>query len=135
MNSVLEIADRFSKSLDDEDYASAQNLINHHCVYRCRGKVYHVPKAIIDSYQLAGDSARCDFDKIEYESRVIIIPENTALIRFIDHFYKGDDKFTFNCEQLIEVNAEGQIILIVHRDFPQELQNLQDFINRIDNTE
>ncbi len=131
MNTTISIATQFAKALDEEDYKTAIEMISTQCEYFCRGKVYYGSDEIIKSYQSAGDSAQIDFDKIEYESFISTLEENSALIDFVDHFYLQEKKHTFKCQQQIEVGNDGLIIHIKHIDLPGEREALDEFTNNL----
>lgn len=131
MNTAIDIATRFAHSLDNEDYEAAKAQINEQCEYTCRDRVYRGPTEIIESYRFAGDSARHDFDSIEYDSEVFGLEDGKALINFIDHFTYKKQKCTYKCQQVIEVDNEGLILRIELIELPGQMQNLQAFMQRM----
>ncbi len=124
---VAEIATSFAEALDAEDYIAAQELLSEQCEYDCRDQFFVGPEDIIASYRANGDSAGRTFDCVEYESSVLELSENTALIRFKDHVLHEGRRFTFECEQVIEVNHAGRICVIAHRDLPGQREALRLF--------
>ncbi|QDU58730.1 SnoaL-like domain protein [Aeoliella mucimassa] len=128
MKNAIEIAERFAQALDSEDYESAQELLSEACEYSCRGQSHVGPTAIIASYKGNGDTADSKFDSVDYESSVSDMPDGTALITFVDHFALKGKSHTFRCEQVLEVDNNGQITRIVHRDLPGQREALTEFM-------
>jgi len=127
MSIAVETAKRFAESLDAGDYPAAQAMIGDDCKYTCRGCVYHGPSAIIDAYRGTGDSAEREFDEVRYESTVTSAGDKSALIHFTDHLSHNDEQFTFECQQVIEVDDDGRIARIEHIDLPGQRESLSEF--------
>jgi hypothetical protein len=120
------IAERFAQALDNEDYALAQSFLSDACVYLCRGEWYEGPTAIIASYRGNGTAARV-FDSIEYQSDVAPGPAGNYRIRFTDHIEHTGRRFSFRCEQIVEIDEQDRIIRIEHHDLPGQLEALAAF--------
>ena len=129
MNSAVEIAERFAKALDGEEYEVARLLLSEDCTYLCRGELYVGPSAIIASYQYNGDVAESKFDSVAYESSVLGMPDGTALVRFTDHLTLKGKSLTFQCEQVLEVSNVPLVTGIEHRDLPGQREALAAFID------
>ena len=130
MATPTEIARRFAYALDAEDYATAESLLSEQCGYLCRGQAFEGPAEIIALYRDIGDAAVRDFDSIKYESDVSEVSESRALIHFKDHLSHQHQQLTFECEQLIEVDANGLITRIEHRDLPGQRESLGKFLRQ-----
>lgn len=131
MSIAVETAKRFAKSLDAEDYPAARAMIGDNCEYMCRGCVYHRPSAIIDAYRGTGDSAEREFDEVRYESTVTAAGDKSALIHFTDHLSHNNKQFSFECQQVIEVDDDGRITRIEHIDLPGQREGLSEFRQQI----
>jgi hypothetical protein len=94
--------------------------------------VYHGPAAIIASDSNVGDSAKREFDDIEYESQVSQQSKHVAVIDFIDHLHHKDEQFTFQCQQVIEIDDDGKITRIQHVDLPGQREALTEFLERME---
>lgn len=127
----VEIAERFAKALDAEQYDVAFSLLDADCRYTCRGQVHEGAEAIIDSYRVNGDEGNKVFDRNEYESEVRRRSDSVVVIRFRDHLWHRDKQLTFECEQEVEVNAEGLISQIRHVDLPGQVEALREFKQRL----
>lgn len=130
MQNVFEIAERFAKGLDAQDYETARGLLSGECKYRCRGEEYVGPSAIIASYRENGDAAECKFDAVRYESAVGVLPDGTALIQYTDHLSRNGRHFTFQCEQVVEIGEDGLIARIEHHDLPGQQERLAAFMQK-----
>lgn len=127
MSLARDSATQFARALDAEDYQAAEAMLSEQCEYTCRNQVYRGPAAIIASYRCAGDTAQRDFDSIQYESRIVECTGRTARIEFLDHLSHRGQRFTFQCQQLIEVDEAGLITRIEHRDLPGQREALSEF--------
>jgi len=130
MNNPIEIVKQFAESLDAEDYQTSRALLSEQCEYTCREKLYCGPVAIIETYREAGNTASCEFETIEYESSVSSVTDHAALIHFKDHLSHQGQRLTFECHQLVEIDEEGMITRIEHRDLPGQREALNEFRTR-----
>ncbi len=124
---LIRIAERFASALDAEDYATAAGFLSSDCEYSVRGRNYRGPAEIIASYKDHGDSAAQDFDEIDYRSEVRAAETGVA-IRFIDRFSHKGRRFTFQCEQVVEIDSAGLICRIRHVDLPGQREGLEEFM-------
>ncbi|MGF1581287.1 MAG: hypothetical protein ACFCD0_18130 [Gemmataceae bacterium] len=123
----VEVAVRFAKALDAEDYQTAESMLSEECEYLCRGQKYCSPNAIIETYRGNGASAKNEFDSIEYESDVTSIRDGVALIHFIDHLSIHERHLTFECQQLVHVGEDGRIVRIEQIGLPGQRKALAAF--------
>ena len=128
MSGTGNVAERFAKALDAEDYVAAEALLSDDCEYTCRGRVYRGPAETIAAYREAGREAKGAFDGARYESAVEEVAEGVAVIEFSDHLCRGGRWFTFRCRQRIEVDGQGRIGRIEHVDLPGQREALAEFV-------
>lgn len=126
-DSVLDAARAFAHALDREDYSTAFGLMSADCVYRIQGSEFVGPRAIVDEYRKNGDAAAASLDGIEYESSVRRETERSAVITFVDRVRHAGRELVHTCEQVVELDGEGRIRRIEHRDLPGEPEALQAF--------
>lgn len=127
MSTCLEVVEQFARALDAERYELAESLLSPACQYVCRGVRYVGPGSIIASYRQSGDRAESEFDGVGYESRCELVGEGLVLIRFVDRLTKHGRSFTFECQQLVQVDRRGQIVRIEHQDIPGQREALEEF--------
>ena len=128
---VLQVARSFARALDEEDYAAALELLSPSCVYRIHSSTFTGPRAIVDEYRRNGDAAAERLDSIEYESAVRRGGGNTAIITFIDRVRHAGRELVHTCEQVVELDGEGLVNRIEHRDLPGEPEALQAFYRAV----
>lgn len=126
MQENQKIVEQFARALDQEDYPTAESTLDDDCQYLCRGERYIGPTEIIASYKGNGDAAK-KFDAIEYESFVSIAENGQYRVQFSDHIEHQGRRFTFRCEQRVEINDSGLISRIEHVDLPGQRDALSEF--------
>lgn len=131
MNRAAIVARRFAEALDQEDYDAAAGLLDGDCEYSCRGQRFRGPDAIVESYRQSGDTAAKTFDRVVYESAITPVSERLVLIHFTDRLFHRDHRFTFECQQRVEVNQAGRIVRIEHEDLAGQPEALQQFMQQI----
>jgi len=122
----IELAERFAKALDQEDYPTALACLDPDCLYEIRGETLMGAEAIIASYQKNGDSGSDRFDFIRYESGVEPI-EGGVRIEFLDHLTLEGRNHTHTCVQELTFNPTGEICGIRHIDLEGEREALKRF--------
>jgi hypothetical protein len=127
LSSARSIASRFADALDAEDYSTAGALLAIDCLYSIRDSVIFGRDAVIDSYQLNGDSARRRFDAVEYSSQVFEIGLREARIRFMDRLRIADEWHEYACEQTVRIGPDGLIHEIKHTELPRQRELLAKF--------
>jgi hypothetical protein len=130
MSTAVDVAGRLARCLDAEDYRGATELLGDRCEYVCRGEEYHGPTAIIETYRSNGESARREFDRIEYESAVHGLSDRSAEIHFVDRLCRNGEWHTFQCRQIVEVGGDGRIVRIEHVDLPGQREALAEYRRR-----
>lgn len=123
----MDVAKRFARSLDEEDYASAEQCLATTCKYQIAGNTYIGPDAILASYRENGDWAARTLDGIRYESAVRPGEEGGAVVEFIDHLEHAGMTHTHRCEQHLQFEPGGLISTIRHIDLPGEREALARF--------
>ena len=124
---IIELAQRFSRALDQEDYGIVQPMLAADCRYAARNEAVFGPEAIIASYRTQSALARKLFDRVEYSSAVSQISIDTASIVFSDCLVSDGNKHVYKCGQIVHVGADGVIDAIQHREFPGERARLLRF--------
>ena len=89
------------------------------------------PRAIVDEYRREGDAAAERLDSITQESAVRREAGNTAVITFTDRVRHAGRELVHTCEQVIEVDGEGLVTRIEHRDLPGEPEALRAFYRAV----
>lgn len=87
--------------------------------------------AIMESYREAGEAARSEFAQITYLSDVTAVADGLARINFCDQLCHHGLSFTFECQQVIEVDPDGLIRRILHVDLPDQREALEEFRRRV----
>ena len=124
---ITEIALRFARALDREDYEAAKAMLAANCRYEARTDTLLGPDAIISSYRRNGTTARHLFDSIEYRSEALETGADTACISFFDRLSKGDKTHTYQCRQRLYFAPDGLINVIKHEELPEERERLLEF--------
>jgi hypothetical protein len=118
-----EIAARFASALDADDFAAARVLLAPECRYEVRGSVLIGPDAILESYRVASEGGKREFDRLTYASCVIRAEGDSATIEFADHIERAGSSHTFRSHQHLTL-ANGVIVAIRHEDLPGEREKL-----------
>ena len=124
------VAERFAKSLDEEDYDVTAECLAEECRYYIAGDEHQGREAVIASYKKAGDWASKTLDAIGYESRVRS-DDGRLVVEFVDHLEHAGQKLTHRCEQHLEFDAEGRICKITHVDLPGEKAAVDLFLKSV----
>lgn len=125
----------FAQALDHDDFDSAERMLAINCVYSLRGNEINGRAAIIKSYRAASAWASANFDQIRYESS--ITPESSSpsapafRVRFLDLTTHQGISHRHQCEQVLTLNAKGEIVRIQHIDLPGERERLDAYLARI----
>lgn len=101
------------------------------CIYDLSPGLLHGPGQIVASYQNNDARARPLFDHIGYESEVLEVHGQSALIQFVDHLEKGGVRYAHACLQRITVSPAGQIERIVQVDSPEENVALREYFRAV----
>jgi hypothetical protein len=123
----LDVASRFARALDEENYPTAFALLAPDCEYTVRGVTHRGPNAIVASYKGNGDEAARIFDSIVYGSEVHAAGADCAVIQFTDRIQHAGQSLTHVCEQQVTINDDGLITRIEHHDLPGERERLEAF--------
>jgi Domain of unknown function (DUF4440) len=127
-SSTVATAQRFATALDEENYAPLAELLAADCEYVTSQTTLVGREAIVLSYKDAGTWAKANIQSVRYQSSVRDGDDNQAVITFIDHFAHKGREHTYRCEQVIQVNAEGSVRRIVHRELPGEREAADAFL-------
>ena len=124
---AIELATRFARSLDNEDYAAASECLAPSCAYEIAGKTHTGPDSIVASYRKSGDWARNTLDGIRYESVVRPGEHGDVVVEFTDHLNHNGISHTHRCEQHLKFDDLGRICSITHVDLSGEQEALDRF--------
>ena len=117
---IREVARQFATGLDRNDFQAVEALLSPDCIYDLSPGLLLGPSQIIESYQSNDARARPLFDHIGYQSEVLEVHGQSALIKFVDQLEKGGLRYAHACLQRITVSPAGQIERIVQVDSPEE---------------
>ena len=126
-HSPTELALRFARALDREDYDVVRALLAPDCRYEARGGPISGADAIVDSYRCAGRTARSLFDTVDYESGLISAHANVADISFSDRLTKDGKQHLYRCRQRLLFTPGDLVSRIVHEELPGERERLLEF--------
>jgi len=87
-----------------------------------------VPHAIIASYRDAGSWVKSCIQNVEYESIVRIESDGEATVTFFDHLEHNGLKHTYACEQVVNVDPQGRVYRIIHRELPGQRESAELFL-------
>jgi hypothetical protein len=127
MVEAMDVARRFARSLDEEDYASTVECLAPTCEYEIGGRTHIGPDAILAAYRKSGEWAARTLDGIHYESSVRPAEDGEAVVEFVDYLEHGRITHTHRCEQHLKFDKGGLIFRIKHRDLPGEQEALDRF--------
>jgi len=122
-----DVARRFARGLDDEDYATAAECLGAACEYVISGVIHRGPASILASYRGNADWAARTLDSIRYESLIRPGERGEVVVEFVDHLQHGGKALTHRCEQHLEFDESGLISRIRHVDLPGEREALDRF--------
>lgn len=129
MNSEAHIIAQWAAALDADDFDAARALLAPDAAYVMRDETLRGADAILGSYRDATRSAHATFDEVRYRSEVVRASGRAATIRFHDELRAGDRWLHHACEQDVELDADGRVARIVHRDLPGERERLIAFLD------
>jgi hypothetical protein len=128
---IRDIARQFATGLDRNDFGTVEALLSPGCIYELSPGLLLGPRQIIESYQANDARAQPLFDHIGYQSEVIEVHGESALIKFVDQLEKGGLRYAHACLQRITVSPAGQIERIVQVDSPEEQIALREFFKAV----
>lgn len=125
-----QLAARFARCLDAEDYGGAAACLADGCRYDAGDATHTGPAAIVAAYRAHGDWAARHLDEVTYESEVHARDDGEIRVRFTDHVRHAGVAHTYRCEQVLSFDDAGLIRAIRHVDLPGEASALQAFYVR-----
>jgi hypothetical protein len=128
--SVSELALRFARALDLDEYDIVRALLAPDCHYETRNGPIFEADAVVDSYRSASKTARSLFDTVEYESALLSAKMDAAEISFSDRLTKDGRQHIYCCRQRLFFNPGGLVRRIIHEELPGERQRLLEFCAR-----
>ncbi len=125
-----QIVQRFAQALDRNDFPEAERYLSTDCVYLTGSEVLRGPQAILASYAQNAKWAEQALERVVYESRVETMEDGKVKIHFTDRILQGQDLHEYRCDQVISLNAAGQIARIVQEELTGEREKLNEFFSR-----
>src|SRR5262249_1516401 len=107
----LEIAERFAKALDHNQFDRAAAFIDVYCRYTFRDKRIEGRESIIDAYRTNAEKAAEALDEIQYFSELEDMDEDQVLIKYLDRIRKGAQWHDYRCAQKLTI-TDGKITFI-----------------------
>ena len=125
---IMEVARRFARALDRDDYETVRSMLAADCCYVARDETLFGRDAITASYRENSRLARALFDQVEYSSSVTESADGRdAGILFSDHLRHRGGEHIYKCLQIIGLNSDGLIRSIHHQELPGQRENLLQF--------
>jgi predicted N-acetyltransferase YhbS len=124
------VAMKFSKSLDADDFEAALQTLSPNCEYAFRGELIQSPDAIIHTYRVASEKAKCLFDRIEYKSEITEIGPDRVVVKFCDRLETHGQSHDYCSKQQLSFGPDGRIVRIDHDDIPGEREALDGFLEK-----
>ena len=127
----MDLARRFARSLDDEEYFSAARCLASTCEYQIAGKVHIGSDAIITLYRKSADWAARTLDGIRYESNVRAGDAGAVIVEFVDYLEHCGRNHMHRCEQHLTFDERGLISKIKHVELPGEKDAVERFFSLV----
>ncbi len=127
--SSLAISRRFAAALDRCDFAQATGYLAADCRYEIGGKALNGRDAIIASYRESAEWGRRMLDGVVYESDVRSEGDHFAVL-YTDRITHGGETCEYRSRQHLWLNADGQVMKIVHEELSGEREKLNGFFAR-----
>jgi hypothetical protein len=124
---VPELALRFARALDMEDYDVVRALPMPDCHYETRSGPFVGADAIVDSCRSTSKMARSLFDSVEYESVLRSGKSDQVEISFSDSLTKNNRRHIYYCRQRLFFTPGGLVSRIGHEELPGERERLLEF--------
>lgn len=125
--SVSELALRFARALDLDEYDVVRALLAPDCHYETRNGPIFEADVVVDSYRSASKTAHSLFDTVEYESALLSAKMDSAEISFADRLTKDGKEHVYRSRQRLYFNSGGLVRRIVHEELPGEREQLLEF--------
>ena len=131
MSRTQEVIERFAAALDRDDFDAAAALLRDDCRYESPIGPIIGAQPIIDSYRSASEWARTHLDEIIYESRCRLESADRGIVLFVDHLRHNGRTHSYRCQQIVTVDAAGQITRIEHDELPGEREAVDVFLRGV----
>lgn len=129
---MLEIAQAFGVSLDEDDFKRTASLLSSDCVYHIGEEQLTGPEEICNSYESNMIEGRKKLDVLEWgKSYIEPINTNEFFVHFTDYLTHKEKKYTHRCKQKLSFNSEEKICMITHIHDPEEQGRLDDFYRSV----
>ena len=124
---MIEIAQAFGTSLDNDDFEKTKTLLSERCAYTIGDETLIGPLAICKSYEDNMIAGRKKLDKLEWgESRIESLGDNQFFVHFTDYLEHKGKAYTHRCKQRLTISG-SKIEKIEHMDDPDEQARLTTY--------
>lgn len=128
----VEIAERFGRYLDQDDFVSFAALLDEHCEYEIGDQVLNSKASIAGLYEKNMTEGKIKFDELVWgESKVQQISADQYDVYFSDFIKHKGIEHNYKCKQRIWINANNLVEKIVHIELAGEKEALQKFYDQI----
>ncbi len=132
MVSHQEIATRFGRSLDKDEFEFTQKLLSRNCQYVIGKEVLIGPEDICRSYEQNMIAGRKKLDELEWGvSSIEPINDSEFYVHFTDYLTHKGEKYTHRCKQKVRVNEHGLISRIEHVHDQGEQDRLDKYYQEV----
>ena len=129
---MIEIAQAFGTSLDEDDYTAALKLVGADCLYKIGERTLKGPKEIVSSYEQNAIEGRKKMDELIWgKCQVTEETPGTYLIHFTDFLKHKGKSHIHRCKQRVQINAANQIQYIEHIEDAIESKKLRAFYDSV----
>ena len=128
---MKEIAEKFGKYLDHDEFELTKGLLSPDCKYSIGKEIFIGPDTICNSYEQNMIEGRNKLDNLVWgESRIEAIGNSEYFVHFTDYLtHKGID-YTHICKQKLTIH-DNKIIQIEHVEDFDEQKRLNEFYKKV----
>lgn len=127
-----EIAERFGKYLDEDNFEEAKKLLAANCEYKIGAEVIRGPELIMKSYEDNMVEGRNKLDELQWgKSWIEQQSEDSYIVNFTDYLKHKGVSHIHKCKQILRLNEVGSIIQIEHVNNQEEEATLKKFYEKV----
>ena len=128
---MLDIAIKFGKSLDNDNFERTKELLNEDCIYVIGEDRIVGPERICKSYEDNMIEGRKKLDLLEWgTSKVQKASDTEWIVHFTDHLTHKNLQYVHRCQQRLFIE-HGKIYRIEHIDDSEEQSRLDEFYQKV----
>ena len=128
----VQIAEKFGRALDHDDFGTVKKLVDPECVYSVGENQFTGPDAIAESYETNMLEGREKLDELVWgNSFVEEVEPDEFIIHFTDHIKHKGQSFIHRSKQRITIGPDSEITRIDHVDDPNESVRLKTFFEKV----